>query len=173
MGRTGSVTERVVVGVDGSPSSRAALTAAAMLDLESACPLQAVHVLTRDAELFRDLLPPSGFTSWRARVDEELHRSWLAPARDLGRPIVGSIVEADRVADGLLEVAERIDAELIAIGLPARRSSLTQRLWGSLALDLMDTGTTSLLVVPGPRDSPRPSADQVAVRSNPVMPAPG
>jgi nucleotide-binding universal stress UspA family protein len=100
----------IVVGADGSPATR--------------------HALSWAAEFNRDLSLAS-FTTWRRQLRDELEHVWIQPLRDKGVPFRTDLVEAETVEAGLPGVAAIDDAGLIVLGADGN-GEIKDRLLGSL-----------------------------------------
>ncbi|HEX3539097.1 MAG TPA: universal stress protein, partial [Acidimicrobiales bacterium] len=71
------------MGVDGTAGAQRALGWAARYAGLTGAEIVAAHILTYSREFARDL-PPSGLSSWRARLRQELHGPWTQEVRDAG-----------------------------------------------------------------------------------------
>lgn len=160
VGREGVVMARcLVIGVDGSPASRAGVAWAARYASTRDLSVVATHVLTFSEEFMRDL-PPSGLTSWRTRLRDRLEQDWTQAARDMGVGIRPELVEADRVDEGLLKVAADNDAELIVVGAHGH-DDLADRLLGGAAHRLSHRADRPVVIVPADwHDPPGQGADE-------------
>jgi nucleotide-binding universal stress UspA family protein len=136
----------VVVGTDGSEGANRAMAWTARLARSVGASVRAVHVLTYDRELFRDLSPDT-MTNWRRNLEQELHRSWSAPLDDLGVAHRCALIEDDSPAAGLMGIAEREQADLIVVGA-SQGSGLAIRVLGSTGYSLTHRAHRPVVVVP-------------------------
>jgi nucleotide-binding universal stress UspA family protein len=124
---------KVVVGLDGSPESRHALSVAEQLVADRACCLVLCAVVDYDAED-----DPSG--AGVAAAKERL----VQAAVSMPEHRVSVEVVAGRPAQALAEVAEQQDADLIVVGTRGR--GLSRRLLGSVAEGLLAISQRPVLV---------------------------
>jgi len=106
--------ERIVVGVDGSDNSLAAVHWAAGLALIAASEVVAVHALGLLARLTPDG-ERVGSQHHRSEIAEELASVWCAPLRQAGRPWRPVLRDGSPVVV-LLAVADEEDADLVVVG---------------------------------------------------------
>jgi nucleotide-binding universal stress UspA family protein len=153
--RTQTPVERIVVGVDGSDGSAAALRWAIGIAKRLDAEIVAVHVL----ELPYPVAAPiaggalmgigtqaSFEQSLREEVKELFHSTWCAPLFESGvryREVFGD----GRAGPTLLQAAERERADLIVTG---RRGlgSVTELLAGSVSQYLIHRARTPVVVIP-------------------------
>lgn len=136
----------VVVGTDGSGGARRAMEWTALLARSAGASVRAVHVLTYDRELFRDLSPDT-MTTWRRNLEDELQRSWIAPLAEHGVAHRCALVEDASPAAGLMGIAEREQADLIVVGAN-RATGLASRVLGSTGYSLTHRAHRPVVVVP-------------------------
>lgn len=138
----------LVVALDFSPSSRAALTYAADLARRSGATL---HLLHADV-LFRssgDGAPPDGVPSGTLRVRmERFASSTLGPKADLDAlsPIL-AVVRDVNPASVILRYVEDVEADLLVLGTHGR-SGLSRLLMGSVAGACVASAPCPVLTVP-------------------------
>lgn len=138
--RTRALPRRAVVGVDfGTTSTRAAL--AALRLLEAPGELVLVHVRPEDLADIDEL--ETELTVYEAGVRESLARL----ARELARDGITTTtrIATGRVAEVLLDTAQRSDAQLIAVGSHGVRF-IQRVLVGSVPLQLLHAADRSVLV---------------------------
>jgi nucleotide-binding universal stress UspA family protein len=138
----------VLVGVDGSEGSRHAVEWAARLAAVTGSEVLALHVLTYNRELLRDISVDT-MRTWRRDLERDLRSKLVAPlvARDVAHRI--EIVEHDSPAGGLIEVGEREGADLVVVGAKGR-ANLGGRLLGSVSYRMTHGAHRPVVVVPVP-----------------------
>jgi nucleotide-binding universal stress UspA family protein len=138
----------VLVGVDGSEGSRHAVEWAARLAAVTGSEVLAVHVLTYNRELLRDISVDT-MRTWRRDRERDLRAKWVAPlaARDVSHRV--EVVEHDSPAGGLIEVGEREGADLVVVGAKGR-ANLGGRLLGSVSYRMTHGAHRPVVVVPVP-----------------------
>jgi nucleotide-binding universal stress UspA family protein len=107
--------ETILVGVDGSPAAQRALAWAARHAVDNHLTVVAVHVLTYSTE-FRHDLPPTGLTTWRKTLRDQLEHTWVQPLGEAGVAYRSALVEDDTVDAGLRRAATENDVTLIVLG---------------------------------------------------------
>lgn len=136
--------KRLIVVMDGSPASAAA--AQWCIDhADSETSVIAVTTISPIGELFLGL-PPSRGVEWVGQVRSALAEQWSRPIRQAGTPIRCEVLEMAPVP-GLIELADREDAEAIVVGKRAR-GFLSEHLLGSVAADLVHHSRRPVVVVP-------------------------
>ena len=136
----------IVVGVDGSEGATQALRWAADLAASVGTTVLAVHVLTYDRALIRDLTPDTMHT-WRRDLEQELKITWAKPLVMASVEHRTLLVEADSPADGLTEVSQREGADLVVVGNKGH-GSISGRMLGSTSYKLTHHARRPILVVP-------------------------
>ncbi|MFZ1431603.1 MAG: universal stress protein [Geminicoccaceae bacterium] len=136
----------VIVGTDGSDGALRAMAWTARLAKSSGASIRAVHVLTYNRELFRDLTPDT-MTNWRRELERELNTHWVAPLAELGVPHRCVLVEDESPAVGLIHAADREQSDLIVVGATGR-SSFANRVLGSTSYSLTHRARRPVIVVP-------------------------
>jgi nucleotide-binding universal stress UspA family protein len=145
---------RIVVGLDGSVGSAAALRWAIALAQALDAEITAVHVLQLpvyaghhgvEAEIPYE-------ESWREAVREAFEREWAAPLEASGVPHT-LVLEGGRAGPVLVSVAEREDADLIVTGHRGL-GAVTELLAGSVTQYISHHGQhCPLVVVPRAEDA--------------------
>jgi nucleotide-binding universal stress UspA family protein len=135
-----------LVGVDGSDGSRRALEWAVRLASQTGAQVLAVHVLTYDRALVRDLTLDT-MRTWRHELKQSLKTGWTEPLAKRGVAYRCLLVESDSPAAGLLEVADREDADLLIVGAKGHRS-LADRVLGSVSYRVTHRARQPVVVVP-------------------------
>lgn len=150
---------RVVVGLDGSPSSAAALAWAIGYARAAAAEIVAVHAFALPPDhvghAIGQATPFPYDKAVRGRTQAALEHRWCAPLSTAG--VAWRTVFRDGCpASVLLEVAEREDAELIVTG---RRglSALGEFVLGSVSHELMHRSRRPVALIPRPERPVRPA----------------
>ena len=147
--------QRILVGVDFSPGSQAALERAAELAACFAGALDVVHVWNAPPYVAPEALV--GFSSGTSQTLSDVIRSnaersmkqFVAEARQQGIRIAHARVECGDPARTILELAEEGDYDLIAIGTHGR-SGLSHLLAGSVAETVVRRARRPVLTVRQP-----------------------
>ena len=156
----GSV-ERILVGLDGSEGSAAALRWAIDLAKVTGAEVMAAHVFELPASIPVPMAGggPLGVAaeastfeeSVRERVKSTFRTEWCAPLEAAGiryRELFGD----GRAGPTLLETAERENADLIVTGRRGR-TTLAELLAGSVSQYLVHRARQPVVVIPDPSDS--------------------
>jgi nucleotide-binding universal stress UspA family protein len=108
--------------------------------------IRAVHVLTYNHELLRDLTPDT-MTTWRRDLERELKSAWVEPL--LHHEVLHrcTLIEDESAAAGLIRAADREQADLIVVGARGH-SSLAGRVLGSTSYSLTHHARRPVVVVP-------------------------
>lgn len=142
----------ILVGVDGSAGSAAALRWAARLALAAGAEVVAVHVLDPATEDVRPLGLPRAILNeadWRDAIQGELEATWCEPLARAG------VRHRTRVEQGqpgpcLAELASQEHADLLVTGQRGL-SGLTQLVHGSVSAYLTHHAPCPVAVVPAQR----------------------
>ncbi|MGF1599435.1 MAG: universal stress protein [Acidimicrobiales bacterium] len=135
--------ERVVIGVDGSAESLAAIAWAS-----SMAPLQPAVTAVQVAEPLLEWTPASSPDNWRRGVERDLAQ-WTTPLTEAG--LSTTVVAKRRLhpADGLLAVAEERAADLLVVGTRGLGGFRGLRA-GGVALKILHRTGLPLVLVPVP-----------------------
>ena len=136
----------VVVGVDGSAGSTRALEWAAGIAAATGASVLAAHVLTYSQELLRDISFDT-MRTWRREVERSLRSSWVEPLTNASVEHREVLVEADSPAEGLLDLAERANADLVVVGTEGH-AGFASRVLGSTSYKLAHHAHQPVVVVP-------------------------
>ena len=145
---------RIVVGVDGSPSSRCALVWAARFAMATNAEIIAVHAMDKPA--FVDGEPEVGgspisedvriaWKEWRADTERVLAEGWCIPLRQARVPYRAETVDGG--PRGLLGLANHQHADAIVVGRRGR-SGLAELVLGSFSHHLVHHSSRPVIVVP-------------------------
>lgn len=154
---THGVMDDLVVGLDGSTESSTALGWAAAA-LVPGGRLHAVHAIGPAGELALDAALGDS-VALRHRLEQELTETWLAPVADRDIDVRPVVVERG-VADGLLAVADEVDADGVVVGHHPE-SRFGPQVVGHVTADLLHHSHRAVIVVP--RDWDAGSAEGLPV----------
>lgn len=145
--------KRIVVGVDGSESSQAALTWAIRMAQGMGSKVTAVHALGVPSFFPAPFGVPVQYDEgWREDMKREFEK-WCEPLKASG---VGyqTVMETGRPASVIAEVAERDDADVIVVARRGR-GEVAELLLGSVSHELaLHSKRPVLLIEPGPARKP-------------------
>lgn len=143
--------QRIVVGVDGSTGSAAAVAFCATL----APPLAATVVAVHAEEPFAEWVSGSASRNWRRAAEADLRR-WVAPIEDNGIPVA---VDIDRDIHPIAALCRAIDAEPDTLAVVGTRGlgGITGMRLGRVPIQLVHhTGVAVVMVPQSPRgETPR------------------
>ncbi|MGI8609139.1 MAG: universal stress protein [Candidatus Dormibacteria bacterium] len=164
MAENGRVIKRIVVGVDGSQHSAAALQWAINLARSTGAEIFAAFAVTPPDLGFTSYIPtpqvipnPGLLTEMRRLLEDE----WCAPLRSAQIPYQ-TLFEEGRPAVVVAGVADRVDADLVVVGRHGR-GSLAEILLGSVSHELSQQCKRPLVLIsqllsrdelPGPTSAP-------------------
>lgn len=134
--------DTIVVGVDGSPGSAAAVKWCGSV----AAPLGARVVAALAFEPFVEWVPETDPKSWR-RVAEQQMAEWVMPLRDLGIAVSTVIVEDIHPVAALADTATKRAAQLLVVGTHGLGGFTKMRL-GGVALQLVHHVGLPVVLVP-------------------------
>jgi nucleotide-binding universal stress UspA family protein len=136
----------IVVGVDGSDGSRQALEWVARVARTTGASALAVHVLTYNQELMRDLSLDT-MRTWRHELEVDLRTRWVEPLIAARVDHRGLVVEADSRADGLLATALREGGDLLVVGAKGH-GGLADRVLGGVSYRVTHRARLPVVVIP-------------------------
>ena len=125
---------------------------AARLAKANGATVRAVHVLTYNRELLRDITPDT-MTTWRRDLERDLQSQWVAPLTDLDVPHRCTVIEDESPATGLIHVADREQSDVIVVGANGH-STLAGRVLGSTSYSLTHRARRPVIVVPATWSQP-------------------
>jgi nucleotide-binding universal stress UspA family protein len=144
---------KVLVGIDGSPSSVAAECWAANAVRDSGGEVVALHVigapLVQQAteDVVHGLgMAESGLERAQAESARLLEEEWCQPLRDAGVPYRTLVARGDPVHE-LLHIARKEDVDVIVVGHQCD-SSFVHRLFRGISDNLLDHARRPVVVVP-------------------------
>lgn len=133
---------RILLGVDGSPESDAAVRWCAGFARAVGAAVVAVTVAEPPAEW----TPASSDENWRRSAERDMHR-WVSPLTDAGIPVECVVVEELRPVDGLLRTADDTDADVVVIGTRGA-GGFTGLRFGGVAMKILHRCELPLVLVP-------------------------
>ena len=142
--------KRIIVGVDFSPVTAAVLDTAATIAIAGGCKLFLVHVAPAFVADLKTVRVPQHERDFIAHKLREEHRDLQALAKELGQngcDVESLMVEGDGPVEKLLEEAERLKADLIAIGSHGH-GPIYNMLVGSISEGILRKAHTPVLIVP-------------------------
>jgi nucleotide-binding universal stress UspA family protein len=150
MDTSGPVVSRVVVGVDGSEQSRAALDWAIAMARPSGAEIVAVHAIQRPSYAYSYPYAAAAQLDPELRelITREFEDTWCAPLRACGLPF-RTVLEDGRPATALAAVADRVGADVIMVGRRGR-GELSELLLGSVSHELSHHCRLPVLMVTTP-----------------------
>jgi nucleotide-binding universal stress UspA family protein len=110
--------KRIVVGLDGSAQSAAALEWAIGFARTFSAEVVAVHAIPFLAYAvdFYGMAPPIQYDpEWAAEIKRQFEQDWCKPLRDSGLPY-RMVLKDGRPASVIAETAESVDADLVVVG---------------------------------------------------------
>lgn len=138
----------IVVGVDGSEHSVAALHWAIGLAKAVGAEIVAVFAVTRPDLMFSTYMPapqPDLDPQWLGEMTRLLEVEWCAPLRDAGVNH-RALMEDGRPAQVISEVADRVDADIVVVGRRGR-GGLEELLLGSVSHEVSQHCRRPVLLV--------------------------
>jgi nucleotide-binding universal stress UspA family protein len=139
--------KRIVVGVDGSDSAKAALVWSVRLAKSVHAAIVAVYALDLPVAMPDPYAMPVLFDQkWRAALQKDFETKWI-------RPLMGSgvryttVMEDGRPATVIANVADRMKADIIAVGRRGR-GEVAELLLGSVSHELVLHSKHPVLLVP-------------------------
>lgn len=143
----------IVVATDGSENSARAVAHAADVARACAARVVALHVFEPLALLGR-VKPPVDFAAQEEATRRILQDEWCAPLRAAGVEFEARLVE-NTPADGVLDVAAEVGADLIVVGARGL-SRLKELVLGSTSTTVLHRARCPVTVVPPTERVARP-----------------
>ncbi|HMJ39951.1 MAG TPA: universal stress protein [Verrucomicrobiae bacterium] len=146
MATKNSVIRRIVVGVEGSESSTAALKWTARLAKTLGSQVIAVYAVDVPAYYPEPYgLPVQFDTEWRAAIESEFENKWCKPLKAAGVKY-RAVIEDGRAASVITDVADRENADIVVVGRRGR-SGVAELLLGSTSHELVLHSRRPVLVI--------------------------
>jgi Universal stress protein UspA and related nucleotide-binding proteins len=140
---------RIVVGVDGSEHSAAALDWAVRMAKGMGSEVVAVFAIAPpvyfDAGFMAPVAPPQFDPEWRAAMKTEFEGQWCERLRNAGVPY-RTIMEDGRPASVIARVADGIDADVIVAGRRGR-GGVAELVLGSVSHELVLHSKRPILLI--------------------------
>ncbi len=136
--------DRIVVGIDGSAGSRAALEWVADLAVQLGAHVTVVHVFEPLAKL-GEIDPPYDMHKLAEQAREQLDGEWVMPLALAGVPHETVFAEG-APGERLAHMADEVDADLIVVG-DRGHAGLRKMLFGSTARELPRQTTRPVTVI--------------------------
>ena len=140
---------RIVVGVDGSEHSEAAIKWAVRMAKGMGSEVVAVFAIAPpiyfDASFMAPVVPPQFDEEWRAGMKKEFEEQWCKSLRDAGVRYQ-TVLEDGRPASVIGQVADRVHADVIVVGRRGR-GGVAELVLGSVSHELVLHSTRPILVI--------------------------
>jgi nucleotide-binding universal stress UspA family protein len=140
---------RIVVGVDGSEHSEAAVNWAVRMAKGMGSEVVAVFAIATpiyfDGGYMAAFPPPELDPEWRTEMKKEFESQWCKPLRDSG---VGyrTVMEDGRPASVIAKVADSVDADMIVVGRRGR-GGVAELILGSVSHELVLHSKRPILLI--------------------------
>lgn len=142
--------ERIVVGVDGSAHSEAALHWAVRMAKGMGAEVVAVFGIAPpmyvDGGYMAPIPPPQLDPEWRTEIKKEFEQQWCKPLQDASIRY-RTIMEDGRPASVIAKVAESVDADVIVVGRRGR-GGFAELVLGSVSHELVLHAKRPVLLIP-------------------------
>jgi nucleotide-binding universal stress UspA family protein len=140
---------RIVVGVDGSDHSDAALDWAVRMAKGMGSEVVAVFAISPpvyfDTGYMAPVAPRQFDPEWRAEMKKEFEEKWCKRLRDAGVPY-RTVMDDGRPASVIARVAEGIDADVIVVGRRGR-GGVAELVLGSVSHELVLHSKRPILLI--------------------------
>lgn len=134
--------ERIALGLDGSPESLVAVEWCTPIATALAASVVGVSIFEPVVELTRSGSPKN----WRRGLEAEIEQ-WVAPLTELGVELTPVAERNLSPAEGLLEVADEHDVDMLVIGMRGLGGFTGLRI-GGVALKVLHAAKRSVVLVP-------------------------
>jgi nucleotide-binding universal stress UspA family protein len=140
---------RIVVGVDGSEHSAAALGWAVRMAKGMGSEVIAVFAISPpvyfEGAYFAPVAPPQFDPEWREGMKKEFELQWIKPLKDAGVRY-RTIMEDGRPASVIAQVADSLDADVIVVGRRGR-GGVAELVLGSVSHELVLHSKRPILLI--------------------------
>ena len=141
---------RIVVGVDGSAHSEAALHWAARMAKGMGSEVVAVFGIAPpmyiDAGYMAPMPPPQLDPEWRTEIKKKFEEQWCKPLQDANIRY-RTIMEDGRPASVIAKVADSVDADIVVLGRRGR-GGVAELVLGSVSHELVLHAKRPVLLIP-------------------------
>ncbi|HVC78106.1 MAG TPA: universal stress protein [Candidatus Micrarchaeaceae archaeon] len=162
--------KKIVVGVDGSEHSEAAIDWATRMAQGMGSEVIAVFAISPpiyfDSGYMAPVPPPQFDPAWRAEMKKEFERDWCKGLRKAGVKY-RTVFEDGHPSSVITQVADRVNADLIVVGRRGR-GGVAELVLGSVSHQLVLHSKRPVLVIEA---APRKASRQVAPTTRPRQPA--
>lgn len=149
MATSGAAIGRIVVGVDGSEHSEAAINWAVRMAKGMGSEVVAVFAIAPpvyfDGGFMAPIAPPQFDEEWRAGMKREFEEQWCKSLRDAGVKYQ-AVIEDGRPASVIAKVADELNADLIVVGRRGR-GGVAELVLGSVSHELVLHSKRPILVI--------------------------
>jgi nucleotide-binding universal stress UspA family protein len=149
MATRGSGIRRIVVGVDGSEHSDAAVEWAARMAKGMASEVVAVFAVAPpvyfETGYTAPVVPPQFDPEWRAEMKKDFETNWCKRLRDAGVRY-RTVMEDGRPASVIAQVADSVDADVIVVGRRGR-GGVAELVLGSVSHELVLHSKRPILLI--------------------------
>ncbi len=135
---------RILLGVDGSEGSAAAVHRCASFASALKADVIAVAVYAQQFEIV-----PEDAEGNLHYVERAMNDDWIAPLRDAGVTVRPKVVHARHVAEALIDAAEEADVQMIVVGTHGVAPIIKLRL-GGVAMRVLHSTQLPVVLVPPP-----------------------
>jgi nucleotide-binding universal stress UspA family protein len=140
---------RIVVGVDGSEHSEAAVNWAVRMAKGMGSEVVAVFAIAPpvyfDAGYTAPVAPPQFDPAWRGEMKKEFEGQWCKALRDAGVRY-RTIIQDGRAASVIAQVADSVDADVIVVGRRGR-GGVAELVLGSVSHELVLHSKRPILLI--------------------------
>jgi nucleotide-binding universal stress UspA family protein len=149
MSTGGAPIGRIVVGVDGSEHSEAAIKWAVRMAKGMGSEVVAVFAIAPpiyfDAGFMAPVVPPQLDEEWRAGMRKEFEEQWCKGLRDSGVHY-RAVMKDGRPASVIAQIADSLNADLIVLGRRGR-GGLAELVLGSVSHELVLNSKRPILII--------------------------
>jgi nucleotide-binding universal stress UspA family protein len=145
--------ETIVVGVDGSEQSAAALGWAIRMAQGMGSEVIAVYSIAEPiwfVESYVTIPPPQFDPEWRSEMKKAFEEHWCKPLKDAGVKF-RAIMEDGRPASVINDIADRVNADVIILGRRGR-GGVAELVLGSVSHELVLQSNRAVLLIPHHKD---------------------
>jgi nucleotide-binding universal stress UspA family protein len=143
--------QRIVVGVDGSEQSNAAVQWAVRMAKGMGCEVIAVFAIAPpvyfDTGFSAAGIPVQYDDQWRSEMTKEFETVWCKPLRDAGGKL-RTVVDDGRAASVITKAADQVNADVVLVGRRGR-GGVAELLLGSVSHELVLHCKRPVLVISG------------------------